>query len=302
VSRRLLHFTVLFLFAGLLLFLPLPLPPNSASRTLENAGHMPLFFLITLGVIYVLRGKAHFTGWRLYLVAGVIGAGLGFLSEVIQRPLSRDANWEDVGADAIGTLCALAVYALFDKVSGLRHWHRAVAFAVAVACIVVYLSPIVLMARAYLHRNGQFPVIASFQSRTDLYWTLSHGVRREIVGDSLQVEFVDDDLPGIAFYEPVADWRAYHWLLLDVENPAPDPLRLGVRVHDEHHDRQFRDRFNRGYDLAAGERKTLRISLEDVRRGPRSRPMDMARISNVTLFRGATTGSRILRIHSIRLE
>jgi hypothetical protein len=302
VPRRLLHFTVLFLLAGLLLFLPLPIAPTFAGRTVENAGHVPLFFLITLGVIYVLRGKAHFTGWRLYLVAGAIGVGLGFLSEVIQRPLSRDASWEDVGADAIGVICALAVYVLFDKVSGLRSWHRAIASVVALACIFFYVSPIALMARAYLHRNSQFPVIASFKSRTDLYWTLSHGVRREIVGDSLQVEFVDDDLPGIAFFEPVADWQAYHWLLLDVENPAPDPLRLGVRVHDEHHNRQFRDRFNRGYDLAAGERKILRISLEDVRRGPRSRPMDMARISNVTLFRGATTGSRILRIHSIRLE
>ena len=30
-------------------------------------------------------------------------------------PLARDASWEDVGADALGVICALAVFALFDR-------------------------------------------------------------------------------------------------------------------------------------------------------------------------------------------
>ena len=30
--------------------------------------------------------------------------------------------------------------------------------------------------------------------------------------------------------------------------------------------------------------------------------MDMANISDITLFRGASTGSRLLRVHSLRLE
>jgi hypothetical protein len=302
VQRRLLHLFALFLVAGLLLFVPLPIPPTYAGRTVENAGHTPLFFLVTLGVIYVLRGDPRFIGWRLYLVAGAVGLGMGFLSEVIQRPLARDASWEDVGSDALGTICALATHAVFERLSGLRPWHRSLALAVAVGCVVIYVTPIVAMARAYLHRNAQFPVIASFDSRLELYWTLSIGVRREIVDQALEVEFVAEETPGIGFHEPVPDWRAYRWLLLDVENPATESLRLGVRVHDDHHNRRFNDRFNRGYDVAAGERKTVRISLDDVRRGPRTRPMDMAHISNLTLFRGANTGSRRLRIHSIRLE
>jgi VanZ family protein len=302
VSRRLSYLIALFAFAGLLLFVPLPIPPTYAGRTVENAGHTPLFFIVTLAAIFMLRAEPRFVGWRLYLVAGAIGIGMGFLSEVVQRPLARDASWEDVWADAIGAVCALAVYALFDRISGLRRWQRFFALGVATACITVYVSPIYAMTRAYLHRNGQFPVIASFHSRTELYWTLSIGVRREIVNDALEVDFVADETPGIGFHEPVPDWRAYRWLVVDAENPAAEPLKLGVRVHDEHHNRQYNDRFNRHFDLAAGERKTLRISLDDVRRGPRSRPMDMAQISNVTLYRGATTGSRKLRVHSIKLE
>jgi hypothetical protein len=292
----------LFAVAALLLFVPLPIPPTFAGRTIENAGHTPLFFIVTMAAFFMLRDRPRFHGWRLYLAAGVIGIGSGLLSEIVQRPLARDASWEDVGADAIGAIGALAAYAMFDCRSALRRWHRVVALAVAIGCLAVYLLPIYTMARAYLYRNGQFPVIASFHSRTELYWTLSIGVRRDIVNEALEVEFVAEQWPGLGFHEPVPDWRAFHWLLLDVENPAPELLKLGVRVHDEDHNWQYNDRFNRHYDIAAGERRTLKINLDDIRRAPRSRPMDMERISNVTLYRGAPAGSRRLRIHSISLE
>jgi hypothetical protein len=100
----------------------------------------------------------------------------------------------------------------------------------------------------------------------------------------------------------VPDWRRYRTLIIDVENPAAEVLHLGVRVHDLRHNFNFNDRFNRRYDLAAGERRTLRIALEDIRHGPRQRLMDMAHISDITLFRGENSGSRRLRVHSIRLE
>lgn len=301
MSRRSIYLVALLFVAGLLLFLPLPVPRTYALRTLEQAGHTPLFFLVTLTALTMLRGRARFTGWRLYLAAGTLGVCLGLLSEVVQRPLSRDASWEDVGADAIGTLLALALHALFDRAAMIRRWHRAVAVVVAIACLSFYLAPIVEMVRAYVHRNGQFPVLANFGSRTELYWTLTIGVRREIVDDALEVEFIAEPFPGLAFHEPVPDWRDWQWLIIDVSNPADEPLALGVRVHDEFHNWQYNDRYNRQFDLAPRERRVLKISLADIERGPRTRPMDMSKISNVTLFRAANSGSRKLRIHSMRL-
>jgi VanZ family protein len=295
---------VLLLVGSLLLFARLPIPPTYAGRTIENAGHMPLFFLITLSVFFVLRGDPRFAGLRLYVVAGLAGIGLGFLSEVIQRPLRRDASWEDVLADALGAICAVAVYALFDRRSAFRRWHRMVALGLAVACLAIFVAPIVTMTRAYIHRNGQFPVLADFNSRIELYWTVSIGVRREIVDGTMKVEFIADGFPGISFHEPVPDWRGYNTLVVDVENPAAVPLNLGVRVHDKHHSRNqsFGNRFNRRFPLAAGERRKLRISLDDILRGPRSRLMDMQQISDITLFRGEKSGSQELRIHAVRLE
>jgi hypothetical protein len=302
VSRRLLYLVLLLVVASILLFVHLPIPPTYAGRTIENAGHTPLFFLVTLGVIFVLRGDPRISGWKLYLFAGLAGSLAGLMSEVIQRPLARDASWEDVFADVVGTVGALALYAMFERRSPLTRWHRALALLVAIGCLVIYMRPLVAMTRAYLHRNGQFPVLADFHSRTELYWTMSLGARREIVDDSLDVEFIADEFPGVSFHEPVADWSAYKVLVLDLENPDPQVLHLGVRVHDIEHNRQFVDRFNRRIDLAAGERRTLRITLEDIRKGPRNRLIDLRQISDITLFRGENAGSKRLVIHTIRLE
>jgi hypothetical protein len=153
-----------------------------------------------------------------------------------------------------------------------------------------------------VHRNGQFPVLADFHSRIELYWTLSVGVNRKIVGDALEVDFVADLFPGVAFHEPVPDWRQYKTLVIDLENPDAEPLSLTVRVHDRLHRHVFSDRFNRSYQLAAGERRTLRIPLEDIRHGPRGRLMDMEHVSDITLFKGIPKGSRRLRVYLLRLE
>jgi hypothetical protein len=158
------------------------------------------------------------------------------------------------------------------------------------------------MARAYVHRDGQFPVLADFRSSNELFWVVGYGVNRDIVRDALDIEFSADDFPGVSFHEPVPDWSRFRTLAIDVENPDADPLFLMVRVHDRGRGRYFNDRFNRRFDLAGLERRTIRIPLEDIRNGPRGRLMNMTHISDITLFRGERTGSRHLRIYSLRLE
>ena len=288
--------------AGALLFVPMPIPNNVAGRTVENAGHMPLFVLITLGCLAVLRRDFGLEGVRLYTFAGVIGIGAGILSEAIQRPLRRDASWDDVLADAMGVVCALALFALFDRKAAMRRPVRIAAFVVALACIVAYAAPLLRMTRAYLHRNGQFPVLADFRADIEQFWVVGYGINRVKVGDALEVEFLADEFPGASLHEPVADWSKYQTLVIDVENPEPLDLRLAVRVHDDHHNKQFSDRFNRVFDLRAGERREIRIPLDEIRHGSRKRLIDMHHISDITLFRGDNHGSRRLRIYTLRLE
>jgi VanZ family protein len=302
VSHRLLIFSVLFVIVAALLFMRLPVPPTYAGRTIENAGHLPVFFLLTMGLLIVMRTDFKVEGARLYALAGLMGVGLGFLSEVIQRPLSRDASWEDVFSDTVGAACALAVYALFDRRSSITRGTRVVALAVALGAIVFYVTPLVRMTVAYVHRNGQFPVLADFRSPIEPFWTVGYGTNRSLVGDALAVEFVRGPWPGVSLHEPVPDWSGYQTLLIDVENPDPVKLGLTVRIHDRGHWQNYSDRFNRHFELAAHERRTLRIDLREVARAPRGRVMNMSQVSNLALFRDAQDGARHLRIYTLRLE
>jgi VanZ family protein len=302
VSHRLLILVALLVVVATLLFIRLPIPPTFAGRTIENAGHLPVFFLVTIGLLIVLRKDFRVSGARLYALAGLIGAGLGFLSEVIQKPLARDASWEDVFSDAVGAACALAVYALFDRGARIPRATRLIALAVAVACLAFYVTPLVRMTLAYVHRNGQFPVLADYRSPIELSWTTGDGVERSIERDALEIEFVREKFPNISLHEPVPDWSSYKTLLIDLENPDVTNLGFTVRINDRGHASVYSDRFNRHFDLAAGERRTLRIALADVEHAPKGREMNMRNISIFRLFRDAPEGSRRLRIYPLRLE
>lgn len=304
MSRRLWFLILFVVVASALLFVPLPMPASYAGRTIENAGHMPLFLLGTLFVIGILRHDFKFEGGRLYAFAGLIGAGAGLLSEVIQRPLRRDASWGDVFEDVVGVVCALAIHAAIDRRLRLRGAARGAVVLVALTCLALYVMPIVNMTRAYMHRSKHFPVLASFDSSAQQYWIVGYGVRREIRDEALDVEFESQKFPGFSFFEPEPDWSRFKTLVIDVENPDDEVLYLGVRVHDagRHRGRRFVDRFNRNFEIAAGERRTLRIPLEDIRRGPRNRLMNMAKISDVTLFQSREAGAKHVRLHQMRLE
>jgi len=302
VPRRLVLLILFVLVAALLLYVPLPIPPTYAGRTIENAGHTPLFLVGTLFVLTILRHDFRVDGLRLYALAGVIGAVAGVASEAIQKPLRRDASWEDVLADCVGVLLALALHAAFDRRSAFRGTTRAAALLIIAGCVTAYLAPVVTMVRAYVHRNGQFPVLADFHASIEIAWVVGYGSRRTLQNGVLDVEFEADPFPGISFYEPVPDWRGLKTLVIDVENPDEAPLQLVVRVHDIGHSLAYADRFNRIVNLAPGERRTVEVALEDVQRAPRNRLMNMTQISDVTLFRGQRSGSRHLRLYSMRLQ
>jgi len=288
--------------AALLLFVQLPIPPTYAGRTIENAGHTPLFLVGTLFVLAILRHDFRLEGLRLYALAAVLCTAAGIASEAIQEPFRRDASWEDVLADSVGVLLALALHAFFDRRTAFRGATRAAALLIVAGCVTAYLAPVVTMVRAYVHRNAQFPVIADFRASIDSAWFVGYGTRRVMQDGVLDVEFEDAPFPGVSFHEPVPDWRPYKTLLIEVENPDEVPLNLGLRVHDIGHGRTFADRFNRTFKLAPGERRTLEVALDDVQHAPRNRLMNMTQISDVTLFRGRNSGSHHLRLYSIRLQ
>jgi len=302
VSHRLLILIALLAVVATLLFMQLPVPPTYAGRTIENAGHMPVFFLVTIGLLVVLRHDFKLDGARLYAVAFLIGTALGFITEVIQQPLARDASWEDVFSDMLGAACAVSVYLLFHRRAKLPRTTWVCALLVALGCVAWYVTPLVRMSVAYVHRNAQFPMLADFSSAMDESWIVDFGTEHSLDRGALAVGFARGRWPGVSLREPFPDWSAYRTLLIDVENPDTVKLGLTVRVHDRGHWRDYSDRFNRHFELAAGERRTLRIALAEVARAPKGRVMDMRQVADLTLLRDSPHGSQRLRIYTLRLE
>ena len=142
--------------------------------------------------------------------AGLIGAGAGFLSEVIQKPLRRDASWEDVVADAVGVVCALAVYAAVRRAATRltplascrsRWWSRSAASRYTWRRLLGWRAPMCIA-------TPSFRCSANFHSRIELYWIV--GYRRQARRSSTtrsRWNSCDEVFPGVSFHEPVPDWR-----------------------------------------------------------------------------------------------
>jgi hypothetical protein len=71
--------------------------------------------------------------------------------------------------------------------------------------------------------------------------------------------------------------------VLTVVSDLDAPLPLVLRVHDASHDQRYADRFNRLLLIHPGVNRIV-IPLDDVRRAPDRREMDMTRIRGIMLF------------------
>jgi hypothetical protein len=79
-------------------------------------------------------------------------------------------------------------------------------------------------------------------------------------------------------------------------------LPLRFRVNDRAHRGAADDRFNTDLLVPAGARTTFRFPLEQIARSPRTRRMDMSRITQVILFRSGGAPDQVVRLYRIWLE
>lgn len=306
IPRRLLLLLCALVLLALLL-IELRLPFSLMLGVVEDAAHGPLFALIAWITLSLLRGSRS-PALRLpaaqYFGAAAICFTLGLATELAQAPGPRDASFSDFVNDVLGTVGGLALYALFDRRVAREPRALRIGFAtVAIGAFLVFAVPVVWAIGAYVHRNEQFPVLIDGASRFDLFFIARLGTSvTRAAGGALRIEFRDEPWPGITLIEPKRNWTGYATLVVDVENPNEAPLPLGIHVRDRFHTWEYRDRFNREFQLAARERRTLRFPLERVASAPRGRRMEMRRIAGLALFRTSPDAPQVLLLHSIRLE
>lgn len=287
-------------------------------HVLQKLAHPGVFGTIALGVLVLARQRPsprRGAGFD-YLVAFVVAVAIGGATEIGQIFTHRDPSLRDVGLDARGAACALALAAAFDvrcRPGRFPARWRALYLATALVLAAVILTPLAWTVAGYALRSHRFPVLFVPAARLDLLFLSGAGPRPEPTqlpatlarapGEmALRVPLVTRPYAGVALDEPSPDWRGYRALVVEVINPGRSELALTVRVHDRAHNWTYEDRFNAEAVVPAGQRATLEWPLETIRTAPRGRPLDLGHVAGIALFRSGPAGPREFWLSRIELR
>jgi hypothetical protein len=283
----------------------LDLPPTTLwRRAVQDAGHGPVFAGVAIVLLLLQRASpgADVRAWPQYRRAFLAGIVLGALTELVQRWLpGRSSSMQDVLHDAAGAALGLCLVWWLERrrsagvVPAASRPQAAWVLLMALSALALLAWQPLQVARAYAVRHAAFPVLLPLGAPADASFAganhavLSHGPlppRFQRAGDaeSIRLTAADGARPGLRLFEPVPDWQGHDVLALDVTNPAPEPLRLSLRVLDARHDWTHADRFNQAFEIPPATRVTLRFSLEAIAAAPRGRRMDLSAIADVMLF------------------
>ena len=271
-------------------------------RTLHNSAHAPIFGCVSLLTLFIVRGHPRFASVSLagqYALALAAALVLGILTELLQIPAGRDASVEDALHDVIGALALLGIFAAFDsRVRASTHSGavRLGAATIGIVALVVAVAPVARAALKYQQRDQRFPVLADFTQHYDRYFILQQSAEfspatlpapwaSKAGEEAMHVELFDSRYPGLDFIELRPDWSGYTTLAVDLTNPTTQPLRFVLRVHDAAHNDEPTDRFGRRFELAPRTRQIIRIPLEDVAAGPRTRKLDLRHVAGMIIYR-----------------
>ena len=274
-------------------------------RAAFNAGHLPLFGIVALvAEAQLRRSRPRDTCLQHALWALAATTVLGVTAETLQTLVpNRNASLVDVARNIAGSLAFLVAAAAWR---GRREWRpavRASALAFAAILLIVGAAELARAVAVHVAMRQSLPVVARLDGAWWEHEVVDPGANvLEPSGATGMARLTLNPAAysGLALDEPWPDWRAYAALELQIRIPSVAPLQVSLRINDAEHDNSYRDRFNTVIDLQPGM-NSVRISLEDVRRAPARRPMDLAHIRAVMLFVHDLDHQRALEIGPIRL-
>lgn len=269
-------------------------------RTVQDFGHLPLFGMISTLLLLVLSklyGPEAPVG-RQYLIAFAIAVTLGVATELAQMVGPRDADLQDLLRNLSGTFAALSLAATVDpriRVGWIGRrplrWGLRLAALVVVAVMAL---PLVRVVDGYLARSARMPTLYAFSESKERAFVRGRfgwikGVEQpDCWGEgappfAAEIRFGTKVGPAIVFNEPYPDWSEFTMLALEICLPGDQPVTLGLRIDDQHRSVRYTDRYNRHLNLQPGVNR-IRISLDEVGRGPAERPLDLTMLERIVLF------------------
>jgi VanZ family protein len=310
------------LLAGLLSFMMFGQEPERTRfwAAFYHAGHVPLFGLVAVSVLGFLRSRgASLASPRPWWTAFAVAVALGGTTEALQvfQP-GRDASVWHFLRNVAGAASFLLVLATVGWTGGHRSLirpagRRALVGLGVVAMLTASGFNLAATVTAYGERDLAFPTLfaadgslweRTFVDTQDSVLTPHArpvGVVIPFDGPLARLDLKPGAYPGVAFDEPYPDWSGARSLVLTFVSDLDAPLPLVIRINDAEHDNRYADRFNRQVVIRPGVNRVT-IPLDDVRRAPDRRAMDMRHIRQILVFGYRLTAPTHVYLGPIRLD
>jgi hypothetical protein len=321
-SRRAVAAGWILVLVALLLILAFGGAPERSMFTdaFFDAGHTPLFAGVALALLGLLRVRGRGASdsayrWRAFLLTVAIAA----ITEVLQVfQVDRDPSLTDFARDVAGAGALLLLLPRHQSARGadrprpVRGFPWA-AWSAGVLLIAASAANLGLTTAAYVARDRAMPALARLDGAWWERWFVETqdsslivqarppGLDSSFAEPLARLDLRPGAYPGIGIVEPHPDWTGYRVLVITIVSDLDAPLPIALRVHDAAHDQRYEDRFNRALTVAPGVNR-FRIALDDVRRAPDRREMDMRRIRGVLLFAYQRAQPTHVYLGAFRLE
>ena len=309
IHRAFVLFVTLVLFA-LLFFGGVDEGAVRSLREFWNLGHIALFLVLGYLLLTPPSPLATRTFTMQFLAVVSFAFLLGGLIELVQARIGRDMSLIDVTRDGIGALLSLAFLApqrLSLSVTARRSLQASVLLLLAWAC-----TPFAMALWDENQANKHWPELANFESSMELGRWSSTGAARLSIDDTvslkgghaMRIELSTSKYSGASLDYFPRDWSAYERLIINLYNPAANPMTVTCRIHDRIHSQsriqQYKDRFNRTYQLNPGWNQ-ITISLQELANAPAGRSMNTQLIDGLQIFVSGLASPATIYIDEIYL-
>ena len=291
--------TILFFIGG---------PDYHSPRSLKsfwNLGHILYFAFLPLLLFSFSPWKRFKPALQLSVIFGTT-LGLGALVEFFQYGFNRTPDMGDIFRNMIGA--CIAIVFLLPIRNSVPKTPMLIFKTITVILVLSQFYPIVIDLTDEHHARRDFPILSDFQTPYQINrWTGDAAITIENIGSqgnrAMRADLTTQVYSGVALKYFPADWQQYQWFQFRIFNPSADAINITCRIHDKKHTQdvqRYQDRFNKSQFLSQGW-NTITINLEEVRRAPEKRQMDLGQVYGVGIFSSRLPHPRKIYIDDVRL-
>lgn len=276
-------------------------------KKLWDIGHILYFALLPWYLFFFSRLAPRSFRGQLILVFG-LALLLGAMIEVVQAGTHRLSEFGDLFRDFIGGMVAFFFLLPAGKV--ISSTARRLLQLLTVGLVVIQICLVLFVFIDEYQARKNFPVLSDFESPLEKgRWkgTAGFSIADKISSGgkhSLRVVLGIDLYSGVDLFYFPRNWQGYDHFQFNIYNPDRKPVSITCRISDKEHaqgTQLFEDRFNRRYTVSTGWH-TIKIDIEDIRKAPKARDMDLRNILEVGIFATRLARPRVIYLDDVRLS